>query len=299
MLYTFARQYLLMTYNLNGKHISGKHLAIGVNNRGLNYGDGIFETIKYANNRLNFWEDHYFRLMASMRIVRMEIPMSFSPDFLEDQIRGVLKANDLEGEAARIKLLCIRKQGGFYTPETNDIDYLISAVKLLDATYQLNERGLEIDLYKDFFKPAGLLSNLKSTSAQLYSIASVFKKENGLDECILLNAEKQVVEAISSNIFMVQGKELITPPLASGCLKGVMRKQIINMAAKLDLTVKEEVFSPFQLQKADEIFLTNSIKGLQWVRKYRKKEYGNEISAKLTKRLNVEVALGGTAGQLV
>lgn len=292
LLYTFVAQNLVMTYNLNGKHISGRHLAIGLNNRGLNYGDGIFETIKYANGRLNFWEDHYFRLMSSMRIVRMEIPMSFSPDFLEEEMRGVLKANNLEGKAARVKLLCIRKGGGFYTPESNDIDYLILVEELADASYQLNKEGLELDLFKDFYKPAGLLSNLKSTSAQLYTLASVFKSENRLDECILINPDKHVVEAISSNIFLVKNRELITPPLKSGCLKGIMRKQIIDLAPQLGFSVKEEVFSPFQLQKADEIFLTNTIKGLQWVKKYRKKEYGNEVAAQLLKRLNVEVALG-------
>lgn len=292
LLYTFAAQIFVMTYNLNGKHITGKHLAIGVNNRGLNYGDGIFESIKYANGRLNFWEDHYFRLMASMRIVRMEIPMSFSPDFLEDEISGVLKANNLEDKAARVKLLCIRKQGGLYTPKSNDIDYLITASEWPDATYQLNDEGLEIDLFKDYYKPAGLLSNLKSTSAQLYTVASVFKKENGLDECILINPEKKVVEAISSNLFLVKGNTLITPPLESGCLKGILRKQIIDLAPKLDLNLKEEAFSPFELQKADEVFLTNTIKGLQWVKKYRKKEYGNETAEKLVKRLNGQIALG-------
>ena len=282
-----------MNYNLNGVMIRNKHLGIDLNNRGLNYGDGIFETMKYANGRINFWEDHYFRLMSSMRIVRMEIPMDFSPEFLEEEIRKTLRANDLENEAARVKLLAVRKAGGLYTPQTNDIDYLITVEKMVKPQFELNEEGLEIDLFKDYYKPKGLLSNLKSTSAQFYTIASVFKKENKLDELVLINPDKNVVEAISSNIFILNSdKSVMTPPLESGCLKGVMRKNVIKLLQSADYEVNEEDFNPFALQRAEEVFLTNSIHGVRWVKKYRKKEFGNYLSQKLAKRLNVAAALG-------
>jgi branched-chain amino acid aminotransferase len=280
-----------MNYNLNGVSIRNKHLGIQLNNRGLNYGDGVFETLKYANGRINFWEDHYFRLMASMRILRMKIPMSFSPEFLEQEIRDTLEANKLQGSSARVKLLVVRKAGGFYTPETNEIDYLISVEPLQSASYELNAEGLEIDLFKDYYKPSGLLSTIKSTSAQFYSIASIFKKENNLDECILINEKKEVVEGISANLFMLKGNTLYTAPLESGPLKGIMRKQIIEEAAKLELEVKEESFSPFDLQKADEIWLCNVVKGLQWVKNYRKKTYANQMAAEMIKKLNIKVAL--------
>jgi len=280
-----------MDYNLNGHIIRNKHLGIHLNNRGLNYGDGVFETLKFANNRLNFWEDHYFRLMASMRIVRMEIPMSFSPEYLEDEIRKTLSVNELAEKTARVKLLVVRKAGGLYTPESNEVDFLITTEKLDSNTYQLNERGLTIELFKDFYKNSGLLSTIKTTSAQFYSIASIFRKENGFDECLLINERKEVVEAISSNLFILKGDDLITPPLESGCLKGIMRKKIIEFAEQLNLNIKEESFSPFALQKADEVWLTNSIKGLQWVGQYRKKSYSNEKAVAMVKKINVNLAL--------
>ena len=280
-----------MDYNLNGFIIRNKHLGIQINNRGLNYGDVVFETLKFANNRINFWEDHYFRLMASMRIVRMDIPMDFSPEYLENQIRKTLEVNGLSEKAARVKLLVVRKAGGLYTPETNAVDFLITTEELSTPLFQLNEQGLNIDLYKDFYKNSGMLSTIKTTSAQLYTIASIFRKENHYDECLLLNERKEVVEAISANIFIVKGDDLITPPLESGCLKGIMRKKIIEFAPQLKFNVKEESFSPFALQKADEVWLSNSIKGLQWVGQYRKKSYRQERAAEMLKKINVNIAL--------
>jgi branched-chain amino acid aminotransferase len=280
-----------MDYNLNGFIIRNKHLGIQINNRGLNYGDGIFETLKFANNRINFWEDHYFRLMASMRIVRMDIPMDFSPEYLENQIRKTLAVNGLSEKAARVKLLVVRKAGGLYTPETNAVDFLITTEESSTPSFQLNEQGLNIDLYKDFYKNSGMLSTIKTTSAQLYTVASIFRKENHYDECLLLNERKEVVEAISSNIFIVKGDDLITPPLESGCLKGIMRKKIIEFAPQLKFNVKEESFSPFALQKADEVWLSNSIKGLQWVGQYRKKSYRQERAAEMLNKININIAL--------
>lgn len=280
-----------MQYNYNGTIKEGEEFTVALGNRALNYGDGMFETIRYSHGRLNFWEKHYFRLMASMRIVRMEIPMSFSPEFLEEEIRKTIEANALSDHACRVKLLVYRKNGGLYTPVDNNIDYLIQVKPLNEKVFELNEQGLTVDLYKDFYKQKGLLGNLKSTSAQFYTLASVFRAENELDECILLNTDKSVIEGISSNIFMVKDQEVITPTLASGCLKGVLREVITELVPKMKMSLREEDFSPFALQKADEIFFTNAIKGVQWVERYRKKRYGYAFAAQLTKRLNTEVAL--------
>ncbi len=280
-----------MQYNLNGKLIKGRYISATTNNRALNYGEGIFETMRFANGRINFWEDHYFRLMASMRIVRMQIPMEFSPEYLEEQIRETLAANNLDKASARVKILTFRKSGGLYTPETNEIDFVITVSALENAQFQLNEKGLEVDLFKDFYVQKSMLSNLKSTSKLLQVVASVFKKENGLDECLLLNDDKELVEAIAANVFLVKDKTVRTPPLASGCLKGVMRKQVLELLPKMDYEVKEEAINPFDLQRADEVFLTNSISGIKWVGKYRKKEYGNELATALVKKLNVQVVM--------
>ncbi|MGK0296028.1 MAG: branched-chain amino acid aminotransferase, partial [Ulvibacter sp.] len=93
--------------------------------------------------------------------------------------------------------------------------------------------------------------------------------------------------AIQGNIFMLMGNRLITPPVSEGCLNGVMRKQVLEIAKKIEsLEVVEEVISPFDLQKADELFITNVIKGIQPITKYRKKDFAVALSKTLQEKLN-------------
>jgi branched-chain amino acid aminotransferase len=107
---------------------------------------------------------------------------------------------------------------------------------------------------------------------------------------LLLNDSKNVVEAIQGNLFMLVGNKLITPPVSEGCLNGVMRKQVLAFAKKMDnLEVVEEAISPFDLQKADELFVTNVIKGIQPITKYRKKEFDVVLSKVLLEKLNEAV----------
>ena len=127
---------------------------------------------------------------------------------------------------------------------------------------------------------------------KVWITGSIFANENGLDNCLLINDDKNVVEALQGNLFMLKGTKLITPPLSDGCLNGIMRKQILSIARKTEgIEVSEESISPFDLQKADELFITNVIKGIQPVTKYRKKEYGNELAGTLLKKLNAIVRL--------
>jgi branched-chain amino acid aminotransferase len=282
-----------MLFNLNGNIIEGDTFETSIYNRGLNYGDGVFETMKFANNRINFWEDHYFRLMSSMRILRMEIPMNFSPEYLEEQLRDLIRLNELESSTIRLKVVVTRKAGGYYTPNTNDIDILITVEPLDNARFTLNDEGLEIDMFKDFYVQKSMLSNLKTTSSMLYTLASVFRKENQLDECVLVNDSKHLVETISSNIFLVKDNKVITPALDTGCLKGIIRKKVLEILPKMGYEVEEKSdISPFELQKVDQVFLTNSIHGVRWVKKYRKKEFSNGIGEELSQKLNIVASIG-------
>ena len=145
-----------MAFNFNGTVSQDNQLNVSVQNRALNYGDGVFESIRFANNRINFWEDHYFRLMASMRILRMQIPSYFSPEYLEEQIRETLSASGLNKKAARVKILVFRNDGGLYTPSSNDISFLITTSELEDSKYVLNEEGLTVNLFLDYYKSKGL-----------------------------------------------------------------------------------------------------------------------------------------------
>ena len=273
--------------NKNGNIIENEAASLSISNRGFAYGDALFETIRVINGRIIFWEDHYFRLMASMRIMRMEIPLNFSPEFLETEIKNLVEENGLSETAARVKLTVYRKEGGLYTPVTNDNEYLITATPLSESFYLLNEDFYEVELFKDHYVTAGLLSTLKSNNRAVNILGSIYAKENDYDNCFLINEQKNVVEALNGNIFLVKDNVIKTPPLTDGCLKGITRGKILEIAKKLpDYKIEEVSISPFELQKADEIFITNAVVGIQPVSKYRKKEYSHEVAKTLLGRLN-------------
>ncbi|MDX1286383.1 MAG: aminotransferase class IV [Draconibacterium sp.] len=275
--------------NFNG-NITDNYNQLSIKNRGFRYGDALFETMKVVQDNILFWEDHYFRLMASMRIVRMEIPMEFTMEYLEKQILETIMVNGLNGMPARVRLYVYRKEGGLYTPKINDVEYMIEVDSLKDQYYTMKVFDYEVDLFKDYYVAPGLLSTLKTNNKILNVVGSIYAKENKLQNCLLLNTNKQVVEALNGNIFIVKGNELKTPPLEDGCLKGVMRKQIMDIAKEMkDITLKESSISPFELQKVDEMFITNTISGIISVKQYRKKTYVTSISKKLLEKLNTGI----------
>lgn len=279
--------------NINGKLVSEEEAKVSVKNRGLSYGDAVFETIRVINGKIIFWEDHYFRLMASMRIMRMEIPSNFSPEFLEEEITGLINVKGLDNSPVRIKFIVSRKEGGFYTPNSLDIDYYILTEKLADPFYLLNNSDYEVELYKDHYITAGLLSTIKTNNKAVNVLGSIFAKENGYANCLLLNEKKTVVEALNGNIFLVKDNRIKTPPLSDGALNGIIRKQLLSIVSTIaHLEIEEESISPFELQKADEMFITNVITGVQPVTKYRKKEFKIEIAKELLTKLNVKARLG-------
>ncbi len=276
--------------NLNGEILTSDTL-LSNSNRSFLYGDGVFETLKIVNSKILYFEDHYFRLMASMRIVRMEIPNSFTMEYLEQQIISLAKANKIE-DSARIRFTVFRNDGGYYLPETREISFLIQVKSLENKLYILRNEVYEVDLYKDFFVSKQLLSTLKTTNKMLHITGSIFAKENDLQNCLLLNNDKNIVEALNGNIFMKTGNQLVTPPISEGCLNGIMRKQILRLASKIEnLDVLETIISPFDLQKADELFITNIISGIQFITKYRKRNFDMDTSRKLVELLNQELAL--------
>jgi len=270
--------------NFNGTLVETAQ-ATFTNNRAFLYGDAVFETCKVAHGAVLYWEDHYFRLMASMRILRMEIPMHFTMEFLEQELLNVARANGIEN-SARVRLTVYRDSAGYYLPETNQISYLIQASSLQHIAYQTNNSPYEVDLFKDFYITKQLLSSIKSTNKAVQITGSIYAKENGLQNCLLLNDAKNVIESLNGNLFLVSGKKLITPPISEGCLNGIMRKQILALAKKMSVEVAEEPISPFDLQKADELFITNVISGIQPITKYRKKEFDNRFSTDLLVNLN-------------
>jgi len=277
--------------NFNGDLVQDSNQSIE-NNRGFLFGDAVFETLKVLNNKILFLEDHYFRLMASMRVLRMEIPMDFTMEFLEEQVIKLTQELN-ESTTYRVRITFFRDSEGYYLPLNNkSTKFIIQASSLKNEIYLSDSSNYEVEIYKDFFVPKQLLSTLKTTNKLINTTGSIFAQENGYQNCLLINNEKNIIEALNANIFLVVANKIKTPPISDGCVNGIIRKQLIEIISKSDTYELEETsISPFELQKADEIFLTNVIIGVQSVSKYRKKEFSNTVANRLLANLNAKIRL--------
>ena len=272
--------------NYNGQILSKSECKFSYQNRAFKYGDAIFDTLKYENDKIYFVEEHYFRLMSSMRMLRMKIPMNFTLKFYEDEILKIINENKIN-DKARIRVTIFRQNGGLYLPNSKEVDFLIEAENLLSTHFD----SYEVELYKDFPVHSSMLSTIKTSNRMINVVASIFATEFNYQNCILINEKKNIVGAINSNIFLIKDEDIFTPALTEGCINGIIRKEIIELINKnSNYHIQETVISPFELLKVDEVFLTNSIIDIQSITKYRKKEYTTEKTKKLIeifKRNNV------------
>ena len=276
----------MINYNENYINKSDSDLL----NRGFLYGDSVFESIRIVNNKIIFWEDHYMRLMSSMRIIRIEIPQSYTPDFFKLQITNTIsKVNP--SFTGRVRLTIFREGGGYYTPELSSPSFIVNCSVIDIEKFYLKDSEFKVDLFKDYYIQNDLLSNLKTNNKLINVLAGIYANENNLDNCILLNNKKNVTEFLNGNLFIVRGNKIITPNLDSGCLKGVMRKKIIEYVKLLpEFSIEETVISPFDLLSANEIWLTNSISGIITVTNYRNKSFSNDVAKIFIDFLNKKVS---------
>jgi branched-chain amino acid aminotransferase len=287
---SFSEGFFMLNYQ--GNLISEKDPILKYSNRGLNFGDALYEDIKIVNGVLYFWEEHYLRLMSSMRILRMEIPMNFTMEFLESEIHKLIKANELEEQTAFIRIMVYRADSPQLFQTNNEVSYLISTEKGDAPFYTLSDDAYEVELYKDFYYNADMLSTLSSTNRLLSVTGSIYARENGYQDCLLINASKNVVQALDGNLFLVKGNEVKTPPLSDGCRDGIIRRKLLEILQKTEgYKINEVPISPFELQKADELFITSIRKGIQPVTKYRKALYKTDISRSLLGKLNAMARL--------
>jgi len=222
-----------------------------------------------------------------MRILRMEIPLEFTLEYLESEILKTINALNLNN--ARVRLTVFRNGEGRYQPEQRTVSFVIVA-ESTGAVYVNTVGKYEVELFKDFHVSKHLLSTLKTTSCLINITASIFAQENDYENCLLINDEKNVIEAINGNIFVIKDNVISTPPIADGCKNGIIRKKLIEIIDKTEnLTFEERSISPFELQKADEIFITNIAVGIQSVTQYRKKMFANTIANSLLMKLNAQI----------
>lgn len=255
-------------------------------NRGFKFGDGLFESMRMCNGKLKFPELHADRLHAGMKALKMDGYTLLDDYFLKQKAAELAKKNKINGNA-RLRLTIYRNGEGLYTPQSNKVGYLLEASALPNAEYELNTKGLIIDVYDEIPKPINKLSNYKTTNALLYVMAGLYQKRHSLDEALLLNQNGFLCESTSSNVFVVYQGQIYTPALSEGCVAGVMRNVVMKLAKQHQLPLIEAQINPQILNEAEEVFVTNAVSGIRWVMGYGRKRYFNEVAKALSAKLNL------------
>jgi branched-chain amino acid aminotransferase len=283
---------------MTGKYISFNHQIVSketplftVANRSFCYGDGFFESIRITGSEMPFIKNHFERIKETASVLEINLPSDLTVESLQEIVKILAEKNGVDKEG-RARINFYRNEGGLYAPESNGCSVIVDVMPYSSAVgYELNTKGLKVDLYQKIKKPCNVLSSIKSCNSLLYVLAGKYKRDNDLEESVILNDKHNVCEFTSSNLFIVINGVLYTPALAEGCINGVMRKVILDLAAKARIYVYETELKPNDLIRADEIFLTNAVQGIQWIGAYKSKRYFNKVSKTLIDALNEHVVL--------
>ena len=266
---------------LNGKMIPAGEPALMAANRGFRYGDALFETIKVINAKIILQQYHFDRLFAGLKLLQFEIPLLITRERLAHEVLDLCKKNECEN-LARVRLTVFRGDGGLYD-ENKNLQYLIECWPLIESINKLNENGLTIDVFPDARKSCDRFSNLKSANYLPYVMAALYTKENKLNDCLVLNVHGRICDATIANLFWIKDEIIFTPSLSEGCVSGVMRKYLVENLQEKRYKVQEQICAINDLQEANEIFLTNAINGIRWVKQLRSSTYYNQQTLKIYK----------------
>ena len=266
----------------NNKFYKEGGLVISPSNRSFRYGDGLFETMKVIEGQIILKQFHFERLFAGMKTLKFEAPVNFDEIFLEKEIKKICDKNH-HTKCARVRLTVFRGDGGLYDAKNNLPNYVIETWTI-ENKQELNTNGLVIDIYEEAKKSCDKFSNIKSNNFLPYAMAALHAKENKLNDCILLNTHNRICDATIANIFIIKNKKIYTPPLSEGCIAGVVRRWMLenlNLLFKIEETpiTKQDVLD------ADEIFLTNSIYDMRWVKLCSDSSYSCDITQKIFQHL--------------
>lgn len=276
--------YNIMNFlNFNGKLIDDASPVIGADNRGLRYGDGLFETLKFVNNELLLFDEHMARLFKGMNSLRIEIPKHLTVEKIHDEIIQLVKKN--RQAKARIRLTIVRGNGGLYDAETNNPIYMIQSWELSHSNSLLNVNGLQLCIYRDAQKMADQFSNMKHNNYLPYFMGALEAKKNKCNDAIILNNHGRVCDSTIANVFIIRDGAVFTPALSEGCIAGTMRKFILQKLKDSGVSITETSITIDDLLQADEVFLTNSIYNIRWVAGIEHSAFSHTITTGIFSKL--------------
>jgi branched-chain amino acid aminotransferase len=261
----------------NGKLLTAGKLIISADNRSFRFGDGFFETMKMIDGNILLQHYHFERLFSSLQILKFEKPDHFTAAYLSEQIKKITSKND-HIQSARIRLTIFRGNGGLYEYENNFPNYIIQTWKLNPQISAWNKNGLQTNIYTKARKSCDDFSHIKSNNFLPYIMAAMWTKENKLDDAIILNNYNRIAETTIANIFLVKDGKIKTPALSEGCVAGVMRRYMIECLKKENIPYEETQIHTGELAGANEIFLTNAVQGIRWIKQCGKYNYNFKLA---------------------
>lgn len=269
--------------DLNGELRPADEPVLRMDNRAFHFGDGLFESIRVVDGKPCFLDAHWARLSTGADLLRITLPKGLDRERFGQAIATIIARSEFR--SARIRFTLFRGGSGYYRPESDQGVYAIEIKSLADEHHVLNANGLLVDIWPEMRKPVNELSRHKTLNCQYYVMAALWSRARGLDDCLLQNDRGNIIESSSGNLFIVSNGVLYTPSLTDGCLGGVMRAQVINLALANGIKVYECSLNPQNLLAADELFFTNAIQGLRWVGGYRTKRYAHKLAGAITELL--------------
>ena len=276
----------------NGEFHAKEEALLTVANRSYSYGDGFFESIRISNGKMPLAKVHWQRILRTCAFLRIQVPVSFSErNFIQLAI-ALAKKNGFRN--ARVRFQGYRKGAGRYTPESNVLGWSMVCEQLEEDAYQLNKKGLRVEVCTTHRINPAPQSSFKSSNSLPYVLGGMFVSDNKLDDCFLLDSEGFIAETTGSNVFLLKGNQLVTPDLSRGGVSGVMRSVVLREAAHLGLTTSTELVLPEDVLEADECFLTNATRGIQWVGAVGKKRFYKRCAEKLNAHINLAYGFSPT-----
>jgi 4-amino-4-deoxychorismate lyase len=258
-----------MYLSINGKLVSKEDAYISAFDHGFLYGIGLFETFRVYNGHAFLLDDHLNRLNDSLK--QLLINVVITKDKLIESLTILLRANGLENAYIRLNVSAGLGEIGLQVESYENPNVIIFAKSLPPVSSILQE------------KRAQLLSIRRNSPEGDYRLKShhflnnlLAKREVGSEldvEGIFLNADGFLAEGVVSNLFWVKGQTLFTPSVETGILNGITRQFIITLARSCGYDVIEGLYTPEDLLKAEEIFITNSIQEIVGISQFGERDY--------------------------
>ncbi|HUM65483.1 MAG TPA: aminotransferase class IV [Chitinophagaceae bacterium] len=263
---------------VDGNLVTEDKPALQVNNRGYRYGDGLFETMLVLAGKIIFETYHFERLFEGLKLIQIELPPAINPKKLAGESLKLCEQNNCT-ELARVRLSVNSGNGNLSDP--NNPQYIIECQPIKKRSW--NETGLLVDVYPSARKTCDRFSHLKSANYLPYVMAARYASKNQLDDALVLNAHERIAESSIANVFVVKDGRLFTPSLQEGCVSGTVRRWILE-----NYDVVEKGLTPEDVKSADEVFLSNAISGIRWVRQCGDAKYYAKLSLDIYQKLQRE-----------